>query len=53
MVPNLNMVYFRRGAVYFSLGSNEKAKEELETYLRLSPQGNDARRAQELLSNLK
>lgn len=51
--PNLAMAHFRLGVVYSSLGSNEKAKEELETYLHLSPQGNDARRAQEILSNLK
>jgi tetratricopeptide (TPR) repeat protein len=51
--PDLAIAHFRLGTVYSSLGSKEKAKEELETYLRLSPQGNDARRAQEMLLNLK
>jgi tetratricopeptide (TPR) repeat protein len=50
--PNLNMAHFRLGVVYHSLGSNEKAKEELELYLKISPEGRDARKAREILSNL-
>ncbi len=51
--PNLAMAHFRLGVVYLSLDSKEKAKEELKLYLQISPEGKNAQKAQEILSNLK
>ncbi|MCK4384867.1 MAG: tetratricopeptide repeat protein [candidate division Zixibacteria bacterium] len=50
--PNLAMAHFRLGMTYLSINSKEKAKEELELYLKISPQGKDARQAQEILEKL-
>lgn len=51
--PDLAMVHFRLGMTYLSLNAKQKAKQELESYLRLSPQGPDAKKAQEILYKLK
>jgi tetratricopeptide (TPR) repeat protein len=51
--PELTMLHFRLGVVYYSINSPKKAKEELELYLKDSPEGKDARKAREILSNLQ
>jgi tetratricopeptide (TPR) repeat protein len=51
--PDLAKVHFRLGMTYLSLNSRERAKEELELYLRISPHGKNAREAQEALDRLK
>jgi tetratricopeptide (TPR) repeat protein len=51
--PDLAKVHFRLGMTYLSVNSRERAKEELELYLRISPHGKNAREAQEALDRLK
>jgi len=51
--PELTKLHFRLGMVYYSINSRRRAIEELELYLKDSPQGKDAQKAQEILSNLK
>ena len=51
--PDLAIAHFRLGMTYFSLNAKQKAKQELESYLLLSPQGPNAKKAQEILDKLK
>jgi len=51
--PDLAIAHFRLGMTYFSLNAKQKAKQELESCLLLSPQGPNAKKAQEILDKLK
>jgi tetratricopeptide (TPR) repeat protein len=51
--PEMTKLHFRLGMVYYSINYRERAKEELELYLKDSPEGKDAQKAREILSNLK
>ncbi|MFH1336097.1 MAG: tetratricopeptide repeat protein [Candidatus Zixiibacteriota bacterium] len=53
MNPELTKLHFRLGVVYYSINSKKRAKEELELYLKNFPEGKDAQKAQDILSNLK
>jgi tetratricopeptide (TPR) repeat protein len=53
MNPDLAMARFRLGMIYFSLNAKQKAKQELESFLLLSPQGPEAGKAREVLNTLK
>jgi tetratricopeptide (TPR) repeat protein len=51
--PDLAKAHFRLGMTYLSLSSRERAKEELELYLKISPDGKDAKQVREILKNLR
>lgn len=51
--PDLAMARFRLGMTYLSVNAKEKATQELELYLKISPQGKDAKKAQEILERLR
>jgi type IV pilus assembly protein PilF len=53
MNPEMTKLHFRIGVVYYSVNNRQKAKEELELYLKDYPEGQDAPKAREILSNLK
>ena len=53
MDPNLAMARFRLGMTYLSLNARQEAKQELESFLLLSPQGPEADKAREVLNTLK
>jgi type IV pilus assembly protein PilF len=53
MNPEMTKLHFRLGVVYYSIDSPQRAKEELELYLKDFPEGKDAQKAREILSNLK
>jgi tetratricopeptide (TPR) repeat protein len=51
--PNLDVARYRLGMTYLSLGSRDRAEEQLEAYLRISPQGAHAQEVTRLLEQLK
>jgi tetratricopeptide (TPR) repeat protein len=51
--PHIAKAHLRLGMTYLSINSMEKAKEELEMYLRISPRGKDAQKAMEVLDKLR
>ncbi len=51
--PDKPVVRYQLGITYLSVNAKQKAKKELELYLKLSPQGKDAEKAQEILEKLK
>jgi len=51
--PDMAKAHFRLGMTYLSINSKEQAKEELELYLKISPQGKDVKKAQEVLKKLR
>jgi tetratricopeptide (TPR) repeat protein len=53
MDPSLAMARFRLGMTYLSLNARQEAKQELESFLLLSPQGPEADKAREVLNMLK
>jgi tetratricopeptide (TPR) repeat protein len=53
MDPNLAMARFRLGMTYLSLNARQEARQELESFLLLSPQGPEADKAREVLNTLK
>lgn len=53
LVPDLAKAHFRLGMTYLSINSRERAKEELELYLKISPHGKNVRQAQEVLDKLR
>jgi tetratricopeptide (TPR) repeat protein len=53
MDPNLAMARFRLGMTYLSMYAKQEARQELESFLLLSPEGPEADRAREVLSRLR
>jgi tetratricopeptide (TPR) repeat protein len=53
MDQNLAMARFRLGMTYLSLNARQEAKQELESFLLLSPQEPEADRAREVLNRLR
>ena len=53
MDQNLAMARFRLGMTYLSLNARQEAKQELESFLLLSPQGPEADKAREVLNMLR
>jgi tetratricopeptide (TPR) repeat protein len=51
--PKLDIARYRLGMTYLSLGSTDKAKEQLEAYLQISPQGAHAQEVTRLLEQLE
>ncbi|MBV8517634.1 MAG: tetratricopeptide repeat protein [Acidobacteria bacterium] len=51
--PNFAQAYFELGMIYARASKNAEAKQNLETYLKLAPDGKDAASAKEMLGYLK
>ncbi len=51
--PNLAKVRYRLGMTYLSLNATQEATEQLEWYLRISPQGDHAIEVEHLLEQLR
>jgi tetratricopeptide (TPR) repeat protein len=51
--PQLDIARYRLGMTYLSLGSPDEAREQLETYLQISPQGAHAQEVARVLEQLR
>jgi Tfp pilus assembly protein PilF len=50
--PRLDIARYRLGMTYLSMNAAEQAKEQLETYLQISPQGAHAQEVARILEQL-
>jgi tetratricopeptide (TPR) repeat protein len=51
--PDFGLAHYQLGLCYFRLNNLEGAKKELEKYLSLEPEGENAKTAKALLANIK